>query len=400
MSRGALVSEAFVYLAARPEGGRTWGVRQARNEHALAAGLRRERMLLLRAWRLPGWATPRRGFNLKDQAQFNQQLAQLLTRGVPLVEALEVTEQTVGPRSAPLVGAMRELVSSGSSLGEACRTTGAFDDVTIAVYRAAERTGDLGGAAGQLATTLRRQLAVRGKAATLMIYPAIVFVVASLVSIVLLTFLVPKIAESLEEAGAKMPLFSRMVVALGEAMRDNAVGIVLVLGALLVLGVILRRQVAAGIGLLMRRLPLMRDLVLAQESTRFFSTMAAMTRSGVPLADALGVANGAIGHPALKEQLTTLRTRLIEGGVLRMLIDSVAALPIGTRRLLIAAERSGDLESAFEALASDMAELVEQRADRLLAVLEPALIVMLVVMVGSVILAIMIPMMTMATAVE
>jgi type II secretory pathway component PulF len=138
-------------------------------------------------------------------------------------------------------------------------------------------------------------------------------------------------------------------------------------------------------------MPLFKDVVLAQETARFFTVMAAMTRSGITLSDALAVASNALGHPVLKKQLVNLRNRLVEGGVLRQLIDTVDALPVPTRRLLIAAERSGDMESAFETLANDSAEELDRRSSRLMAALEPLLIVMLFLVIGSLLLSIMIP---------
>jgi type II secretory pathway component PulF len=82
---------------------------------------------------------------------------------------------------------------------------------------------------------------------------------------------------------------------------------------------------------------------------------------------------------------------MIEGGVLRILIEGVDALPLPTRRLLIAAERAGDLESAFETLADDMAVELDRRSTRLLAALEPLLIVLMFLVIGTLVLAIMIP---------
>jgi type II secretory pathway component PulF len=142
-----------------------------------------------------------------------------------------------------------------------------------------------------------------------------------------------------------------------------------------------------------RRVPLLRDVVLTQESARFFTVMAAMVRSGVTLSDALGVAVNALSHPLLKSQLSALRTKLIEGGNLRTLIDTVSALPLPTRRLLMAAERSGDLDSAFETLAGDMTEELERRSERLLAAMEPLLIVFMFLMIGSLVVSIMVPLM-------
>lgn len=388
---------SFFFVAAKTGGGRSVGLRQAQNERSLADQLRKERLLLLRSYRLPKWATNEKGLNLKDRAALNDQLGQLLSRGVPLVEALEVTASAVGGSAKPVVNKMRELVAAGASFGDACQRVGVFDRVTVAVYRAAERTGDLAGAAKQLAVTARRQLAVKGKAATLMIYPLIVLTISIVVSVGMLTAIVPRIGAALRDQKVPLPWYSQAIMSLGAGMKANFLWILLGVGAALIVGIVLRKRVLAAGQRLSRKLPLLKDVVLAQESARFFGVMAAMTRSGVPLADALGVANEAVGLPALRKQLVALRTRLIEGGVLRVLIENVEALPLATRRLLIAAERSGDMETAFDSLAADMADEVDRRASRLLAALEPLLIVGMFLVIGSILLAIMVPMITLTS---
>jgi general secretion pathway protein F len=400
MSSVSTSSGSFVFVAARTGGGRKVGLRAAASERALAEALRRERMLLLRSYRVPGSAgAETKGLKLSDRAALNDQLGQLLSRGVPLVEALEVVASTVTGPARGLVERMRELVSAGSSFADSCLKVGAFDKVTIAVYRAAERTGDLAGAAKQLAKTARRQLSVVGKARTLMIYPAIVMTISILVVLGLLMVVVPIIGRSMASMGVTLSWYSRGVFAAGAWMRDNAPFVLMAFAAGVVAVVVLRRGVLRGVGSVVRRLPIARDLILAQESARFFSVMAAMTRSGVPLADALGVANEVMGLPRLKKQLVTLRTRLIEGGVLRNLIENVTELPLATRRLLIAAERAGDLETAFESLADDLADEVDTKSERFLRAMEPALIVGMFAVIGSILLAIMLPLLTMATKV-
>ena len=126
--------------------------------------------------------------------------------------------------------------------------------------------------------------------------------------------------------------------------------------------------------------------------------MAAMSTGGVPLADALGVANQTISHPKLRDQLDKMRSGLIEGGVLKVLIERVTSLPLATRRLLIAADRAGDLDSAFESLAEDHTEIVDRQSSRLLAVLEPALIVLIFLIIGSMILALVVPMLSLSSS--
>lgn len=401
MTRLAKTPSSFLYLAASSAGGRKLGLRQAESKRGLADSLRRDRLLMLNAWQMPAWLAGARGrMRLKDRAEFNTQLAQLLSRGVPLVEALEVTASTVTPRERARIAKMRDLVAQGSSLAAACETTGTSDTVTAAVYRAAERTGDLANAASQLAIAARRQLGVASKAITLAIYPAIVLTISLVVVTGILSFVVPMIGKTLMEADITLNPFSRFVFSVGFFFRNNFPFIIGTYALVIVAGILLRRNVGAGAAAIARRLPVFRGLILAQQSARFFSVMAAMSRSGVPVADSLGVANLTVGHPELHKQLARLRQRLVEGGVLRQLIDDVEALPLATRRLLIAAERSGDLETAFNALAEDMAAEVDQQTSRLLAAMEPVLIVMLFAIVGTLLLSIMYPMLTVAGGIQ
>jgi len=387
-------SSAFAFLAAGPGGRKKFGVRQARNIPALADSLRSENRILLKYWRLPKWAAREATLSLADHATLNDQLGQLLTRGVPLVEALEVTGATVRPAAKPRIMRMRELVASGASFASACRTVGGFDNVTIAVYQGAERTGDLAGAAKQLAETARRQLKVQGKAATLMIYPAIVMSISAVVALIMLTVVVPLIGEGLSRADIKLPWISQVIMGLGAWMKENITYLLMGFAAAMLALLLARVYVLALVQKFMRRAPLIREVVMAQEAARFFSVMAAMTRTGVPMADALAVANQAVNHPTLLRQLQRLRNRLIEGGLLKTLIEEVTAFPISTRRLLIAAERSGDMESAFTMLAGDMTDEVDRRAGRLLAVMEPLLIVLMFMIIGSLLMAILLPMLT------
>jgi type II secretory pathway component PulF len=391
---------SFVYVAAKSAGGRSFGVRQARDRRQLNDQLRRERLVPLKAWELPEWAAVSAGskLKLKDQAELNTQLAQLLSRGVPLVEALEVVASAISPAHRPIVQRMRDLVSGGTSFADACAAMGAFDKITIAVYRAAERTGDLAGAAKQLAMTMRRQLAISGKAVTLMIYPAIVLSISIVMSILMITFIVPRIGTAMKGTGKPLPLVTELMMNTGLWMQSNWIWVLL--GVLIVFTgmVFIRKAIFDLVGRFSRTMPVMRDLVLAQESARFFTVMAAMTRCGIPLSDALGTATGAISHPELRRQLQSLQARLIEGGVLRTLIDSVTMLPVPTRRLLIAAERAGDLVPALDTLAGDMADEVDRKSSRLLAALEPALIVFMFLIIGSILLSIMLPLIKLTTS--
>lgn len=377
-----------------PTGGRMVGFRAAADVAALQEELRREQLLLLKAWKLPLGAAGTTMLPLKDDALLNEQLNILLSRGVPLVEALEVASSVVSPASKARIERLRENVAAGASFSDACMKTGGFDIVTSAVYRSAERTGDLAGAAQRLAQAARRRLAIRGKALTVLIYPAAVMLIAAGVFFVLLVWLVPMMAGQMRQMRVTLNPFSRIVFATGEWMSSHLPLSLALIGAVVFGAIIFRMAIWGVIQRVLAKIPAAARLMITSEMARFFSVMAAMTRSGVPLADALSTSVAVISDDKLRKQLQQLQKGLVDGGVWRYLIEKVDALPLATRRLLVAAERAGDLDSAFDTLASDMAMEVDQRASRLLAMLEPAVIVLMFALIGPLILAIAIPMLT------
>jgi general secretion pathway protein F len=396
-------TSTYFYSAMKLTGGKARGIRAARDEAVLSEDLRKAGLLLLRARKLPdvfsGVASggSRGNLPLADEAALNNQLHVLLSRGVPLVEALEVGADVVSDRSAERVQKLRELVAGGTSFARACRDIGGFDEVAISVYKAAERTGDLAGAAGRLAQAAERRLAIRGKATTVMIYPAIVTLVSIGLLFALLVFVVPSMAESVRAAGdantaANLPWISVLVFGLGEWLAGNLLQFMM--GAVVVIAIliVLRKAVIRGLLAVSAGIPAIAAMLMAAELTRFFSVLAAMTKSGVPLAEALETSTGSISEPKLRGQLEQTRKSLVEGGTLRSLIEKIDALPLATRKLLIAAERSGDLDQAFDSLSVNMADELETRSSRLLALMEPAVILAMFAVLGPMVVAIALPM--------
>ncbi len=401
MQPSAAQPESFLFIAAKVDGKKTLGMRSALDEGLLARELSKQKMVLIRSWRVPGWLAGQsdKPLSLKDQAELTVQLSQLLSRGVPLVETLEVTAEAVSSKSKPRVEQVRELVRQGKSFSDAALETKTFDNATAAVFRASEKTGDLAGSADQLAKNAKRRIKIKETAQTLMFYPLIVLTISMMVGVFMLVFVVPQVAEAMKSAmgpDRDLPWATSTLASVGIFIRSNPL---LIFGGILVVitGIVLARKFIAGAVLkLSHIIPVLKDVTLAQESARFFSVMAALSTGGVPLAEALGVANSTIHHTKLRKQLDDLRQSLIDGGVLRVLIDRIEAFPIGTRRLLIAADRAGNLDAAFESLAEDHTEQVERLSSRLLAVLEPLLIVAIFIIIGGMILAIMAPMLSLS----
>lgn len=393
-------TSTWFYSAMKLTGGKARGFRSAPDERQLSDELRKAGLLLLKAWKVPdalaglAESSSRGPLPLADEAALNNQLHVLLSRGVPLVEALEVGADVVSEKSTARVQKLRELVAAGASFARACAEVGGFDEVAISVYRAAERTGDLAGAAGQLAQAAERRLGIRGKATTVMIYPAVVTLVSLALLVALLIFVVPSMAESVRSmaTGARLPLISVVVFAVGEWMAANLLAVAIGAAVIVAIAVVLRRAILSALVSVLRRVPAVAAMLMAAELTRFFSVLAAMTKSGVPLAEALETSTGSISDPKLRGQLEQTRKSLVEGGTLRSLIEKIDALPLATRKLLVAAERSGDLDQAFDALSVNMAVELDTRSSRLLALMEPAVIVGMFCLLGPMVVAIALPM--------
>lgn len=377
-----------------PGGATRFGVRSAPDPGVLSDDLKREQLLMLKAWKLPLGPAPENRLPLKDEVALNEQLGTLLSRGVPLTEALEVAASVVSKNSRLTIEKLREAVASGAGFSLACERLGGFDPVSIAVYRSAERTGDLANAAKRLASAARRRLGISAKAVTVMIYPAVVTLIAMVLFSGMMVFLVPRIAEQMQQLGTTVPWFSKAVFSTGLFLNRNLGVISIVLGVAVIGMIVFWRVVLGALKTIAVRVPGVSGLLLSVELTRFFSVLGAMTRTGVPLSDALATGVPVITSPSLRIQLDTLRRNLVEGGVLRVLIDRVEALPLATRKLLIAAERAGDLDSAFDTLSAEMAEDVDRKSSRLLALLEPAVIVAMFALLGPLIIAIAIPLIT------
>jgi len=398
-----MATTTWFYSAMKMTGGKAVGFRAAKTERELSDDLRKAGLLLLKARRVPEALSgltksgSRGPLPLADEAALNNQLHVLLSRGVPLVEALEVGADVVSDRSAERVRKLREMVAAGSSFARACAEVGGFDEVSVSVYRAAERTGDLAGAAGRLAKAAERRLGIRGKSTTVMIYPAVVTLVSLALLVALLIFVVPSMAESVRsmasgDQATQLPWISVVVFGVGEWMAAN-LGVVAISALIaVVLLIVLRRAVFALLLSTLSRIPAVASMLMAAELTRFFSVLAAMTKSGVPLAEALETSTGSISDGKLRTQLEQTRKSLVEGGTLRTLIEKIDALPLATRKLLVAAERSGDLDQAFDALSVNMAEELDTRSSRLLALMEPAVIVGMFCLLGPMVVAIALPM--------
>ncbi len=332
---------------------------------------------------------------------FTRDLATLLAVGVPLADGIgTLGEQAAGPFRAVLLQ-LQDRVASGASLATAlAEQPGAFDDLDVALADVGEAAGNLDVVLDRLAEFKEARSAVRNRVGTALIYPAIVFVVAVGVSVLLMTFVVPKLLAPLVESGQPIPPITRVVKALSDALVQYWWA-----GLLVVIGVTAGGAYAIGTPRgraawerFMLRVPLLGDAARKQAIARLAMVLAVLLRSGIVFVRAVEIAARTTSNGVLRDALGRLAVAVTSGSDVAAAVRDSGAFPPMVVQMFAVGQQSGRLEDMLDRLAADYDRQVRTLTSRLTAVLEPALILLLVALVGSIALATLLPMLEAADA--
>jgi general secretion pathway protein F len=328
-------------------------------------------------------------------------LATLLAVGVPLVDALgTLAEQATGPLRS-VVLQLQDRVASGASLAVAmAEQPGAFDELDVALAGVGEAAGNLDVVLDRLAEFKEARSAVRNRVGTALIYPAIVFVVAVSVSILLMTFVVPKLLAPLVESGQPIPPITRIVKGASDAIVGywwaGAIAAVTVGAA--AASILNTPRGRAAWDRFVLRVPLLGDAAAKQSIARVAMVLAVLLRSGIVFVRAVEIAARTAPNGRLREALVRLGAAVTTGADVAEAVRSSGAFPPMVVQMFAVGQQSGRLEDMLDRLAADYDRQVRTLTTRLTAVLEPALILLLVAMVGTIALATLLPMLEAADA--
>jgi general secretion pathway protein F len=329
-----------------------------------------------------------------------RELATLLNAGLPLDRALEML---IGLALNPVVGTLlqgiRDDVRGGKALSQALD---ARRDVFSRFYVNIVRAGEAGGATGlvlqRLAETMERNKELRENVKSALIYPTILVGVATVSVVVLLIFVVPQFEQTFSQAGKALPLPTAVVVALGAFFRHWwwAVLLGLVLAVLALRGRLRKPAVKRRWDARILRWPLVGDLVTKVEVARFARTLATLLRNGVTLLSGIAIVKETMGNVVLASALDGVIARLREGrGFGRPLADT-GLYPRLASQLILVGEESGRLEEMLGRVADIYDREVQLAIKRFLAILEPALILTLAVLIGGIVFSILLGVMGMS----
>ena len=410
----------YRYRAVNAAGDVATGELDAANESEIVDRLRDQGMLPMQVARATGagagpdsvraGAPPRRawfaskGVNRDQLLAITRELATLLNAGLPLDRALEILiGLAAAAPAAALLQQIRDDVRGGKSLSQALEVRrDVFSRFYINIVRAGEAGGALGVVLTRLADTMERNKELRENVKSALIYPCILIGVAVLSVMVLLVWVVPQFEQTFAQAGKALPFATQVVIVVGTGLRHwwwaAAAGVVLVTWWV-------RRKLAQPAARLrwdarLLRLPLVGDLVTKVDVARFARTLSTLLGNGVTLLSGLAIVKETIGNGVLAGALDGVIVRLREGKGFGRPLAETGLYPRLAVQMILVGEESGRLEEMLIRVADVYDREVQLAVRRFLAILEPALILSLAVLIGGIVFSILLGVMGMSELVQ
>ncbi len=335
--------------------------------------------------------------------QFTQQLSTLMGAGQPLDRSLTILlELPEDDKARRTIADIRDAVRGGAALSTALeRQHGTFSRLYVNMVRAGEAGGSLHDTLQRLAEYLERSAALRGRVINAMIYPAILVVVVGLALLFLLGYVVPQFALMYESLDVVLPWFTRIVLAVGLAVRDWWVVLVAV-PALLALWFDRRRRDPAfrdALDAWLLQKKLVGPLLAKLETARLARTLGTLLKNGVPLLGALGISRNVLGNRALAADLEQATEDVKNGHGLSASLAKGKRFPRLALQMIQVGEESGAMDTMLLKTADTFEQETGQAMDRMLAALVPVITLVLAAVVGVVIIAVLVPLYDLTNAI-
>jgi len=334
---------------------------------------------------------------VKEKAVWASKLAALVDAGVPIVRSLDLmaTQQKLPMFKKALTSVGLE-VNQGTAMGAAMRQwPKVFDQLTVAMVEAGEAGGVLDESLKRLAKLLEDNARLQNQIKGALGYPVAVLVIAILVFLGMTIFLIPTFAGIFEDLGAELPLFTQLMVDLSKLLRSSAA--LVFAGALLVSVWLFGRYYSTQKGRrvvdrLMLKVPLFGDLIMKTATAQFCRIFSSLTRAGVPILMALEISSETAGNSIISDAILDSRGLVQEGVLLSTALTRQKVLPEMALSMLSIGEETGQMDQMLSKVADFYEDEVSAAVKALTSMLEPAMIVVVGGIVGSILLAMYLPM--------
>ena len=343
----------------------------------------------------PAGLNPHRRVSSSAIALLTRQLATLIRAGMPLDESLRALgEQTTSRRLRAILADVRSRISEGSSLHEALSVyPGVFTEFYCGMVAAGEAGGRLDEVLERLGDYTESRRALRQTISTALIYPAILTFVSVLVVSALLIYVVPEVVRVFQQTGQSLPLLTAGLIATSQVLRDFGWFICAILFATLLLGrhLLNRTYFRSRLDRLLLELPFVGRVIRMIHAARLSRTLAILTKSGVPLLEALEISSRSISNIHLRSLVDEAVVFIREGGRLHRALDKSGWFPPLLVQMLASGEESGELDEMLERAAAHEEQELQNLLTAATAVFEPAIILVMGAVVLLIVLAILLP---------
>jgi len=396
----------FLWEGRDKRGVKLKGQQVANNPNIVRAELRRQGINPIRVKKKPkamfGGAGSR--ISPKEIAVLSRQLATMLKSGVPLVTAFQIIAGGVkNPRLRTMLEKIRAEVESGGSLFEALSQHPVqFDELYTNLVKAGESAGVLDTILDEIASYKERIESIKGKIKKALYYPIAVIGVAIIVSAILLIYVIPQFEGIFASFGAALPAFTQAVISVSRWLREY--GLFLLVGVIAVITALIMvkkrsKPFAHWLDRISLKIPIIGDILEKSAIARFCRTLAITFAAGVPLVDALQIVAGATGNAVFNDASSRIREDVAVGHQLQLAMQQTNVFPNMVIQMAAIGEEAGSLDAMLIKVAEAYEEEVNNAVDALSSLLEPLIIVFIGVVVGTMVIAMYLPIFKMAAVI-
>jgi type IV pilus assembly protein PilC len=333
---------------------------------------------------------------LKDVAVFSRQFATMIDSGLSLIRALAIlADQTENPELSRVAAAVRLDVERGASLSAAMsRHPKVFNHLYIAMVKSGEAGGVLDAVLLRLADTIEKQVELRRKIKSAMTYPIVVLVICTVIATAMLLLIVPQFKAIYADLGGTLPLPTRILITVSDILK-KFFPIVLILGGIGFY--FFRRWTRSPSGkpkwdAFKLRVPVFGALARKAALARFSRTLAALTRSGVSILEALDIVAETSGNEIVANAVRDTQGAVKRGDTLARPLEQHEVFPPMVVQMIAVGEETGALDEMLDKIADFYDQEVSATVDALTSLIEPLLICLMGVIVGGMIISLYMPM--------
>jgi type IV pilus assembly protein PilC len=334
--------------------------------------------------------------SVKDKAIFSRQFAVLVNAGVAIVRSLGVlSEQCSNPKLKQALIEISNDVQNGTNLSEAMRKhPQCFDGLYVSMVQAGEVGGVLDEVMNRLAKLLEDVARLQNQIKAAMAYPGVVGFIAVAIFLGMTIFLIPIFAKIFVEIGTELPPLTQFLMDCSNILRSEKS--ILLVVAVVVFVVAYKQYYKTPVGRqtidrISLKVPLFGDLIQKTAVARFSRTFGSLTRSGVPILTSLEIVRDTSGNQVIANAIEAARNEIQQGGMISIALQKEKVFPPMAIQMISIGEETGELDGMLMKVADFYEDEVEQAVKALTSVLEPLMIVVVGGMVGTILLAMYLP---------